>query len=201
MICVEFCGVVVDLGVGGIDAVDGGGLEQDVGLDLHGAQAGGGVGGEEGVAGAGGEDDDAVLFEVAHGAAADVGLGYLVHLDGGHDAAVEAQLLDGVLQGDGVDDGGEHAHVVGGDAVHVDGLLGDAAEEVSSADDDADLAAEGVDGGDLCGYFVNENGVDAETFACSQGFSGEFEEDSFVHVRTKYRTVQGANDWVAEFAL
>ena len=86
----EFCGFIVDLGVGGVDAVDGGGLEQYVGLDLHGAEAGGGVGGEEWVPGAGGEDDDAVLLEVAHGAATDIGLGDLVHLDGGHDAAEEA---------------------------------------------------------------------------------------------------------------
>ena len=130
------------------------------------------------------------LLEMAHGAAADVGLGDLVHLDGGHDAAEEAELFDGVLERDGVDDGGEHAHVVGGDAVHVDGLLGDSAEEVSAADDDADLAAEGVDGGDFGGYFVDEDGVDAEAFTSGQGFAGDFEEDSFVHVRTKYRMVR-----------
>ena len=167
----ELGGFFVDFGVGGVDAVDGGGFEEDVGFDLHGTEAGGGVGGEEGVAGAGGEDDDAAFLEVAHGAAADVGLGDLVHLDGGHDAAVEAELLDGVLKGDGVDDGGEHAHVVGGDAVHVDGLLGDAAEEVASADDDGYFAAEGVNGGDFSGNFVDEDGINAETLACGQGFS------------------------------
>ena len=61
--------------------------------------------------------------------------------------------------------------MVGGDAVHVDGLLGDTAEEIASSDDDADLAAEGVDGGDFCCNFVDEDGIDAETFACGQGFS------------------------------
>ncbi len=68
--------------------------------------------------------------------------------------------------------------MVGGDAVHVDGLLGYAAKEVAAADDDADLAAERVNGGDFRSYFVNEDGVDAETTACGQGFSGELEEDS-----------------------
>src|SRR5207302_3534658 len=81
---VEFGGFFVDFGVGGVDSVDGGGFEEDVGFDLHGAEAGGGVGGEEGVTGACGEDDDAAFFEVAHGAAADVGFGDLVHLNGGH---------------------------------------------------------------------------------------------------------------------
>src|ERR1039458_7394498 len=183
----ELGDVGVDFGVGGIDAVDRGGLQQDVGFDLHGAQRGSGVGGEEGVAGAGGEDDDAALLQMAHGAAADVGLGDLVDLDGGHDAADDPELLDGVLQGDRIDHGGQHAHVVGRDAVHVDGLLGDAAKEVSASDDDADLAAECVDGGQFGGYFVNEDGVDAEARACGQGFSGKLEEDSLVHVRSKYR--------------
>ena len=167
----ELGGGVIFFGIGGVDTVDGGGFEEDVGLDFHGPEAGGGVGGEEGVAGAGGEDDDAVLLEVAHGAAANVGFGDLVHLDGGHDTTEEAELFDSVLKGDGVDDGGEHAHVVGGDAVHVDGLLGDATEEVASADDDAYLAAESVNGGDLGSYFVDEDGVDAKTFACGQSFA------------------------------
>jgi len=77
--------------------------------------------------------------------------------------------------------------VVGSDTVHVDGLLGDATEEVTTADDDADLATEGVYGGDFGSDFVDEDGVDAEAFARGQGFAGDLEEDSFVHVRTKYR--------------
>jgi hypothetical protein len=61
--------------------------------------------------------------------------------------------------------------VIGGDAIHVDGLLGDAAEEVSSADDDGDLAAEGVNVGNFFGYFVDEDGVNAETRTCGQSFA------------------------------
>jgi hypothetical protein len=34
---------------------------------------------------------------------------------------------------------------------------------------------------------VDEDRIDAEAGACCEGFSGELEEDSFVHVRTKYR--------------
>jgi hypothetical protein len=78
--------------------------------------------------------------------------------------------------------------VVCGDAIHVDGLLGDTAEEVASSDDDSDFASEGVDRGDLGGHFVNEDSVDAEAGAGGEGFSGELEEDAFVHVRCKYRT-------------
>lgn len=167
----EFGGFFVDFWIGGVDAIDRGGLEENVSFDLHGTEAGSSVGGKEGVAGAGGEDDDAALFEVAHGPATDVGLGDLVHLDGRHDTAEEAELFDGVLKSYCIDDCREHAHVVGGDAVHVDGLLGDTSEEVSSAYDDAYFAAEGVNGGDFCGYFVDKDGVDAKALACGQGFA------------------------------
>ena len=57
--------VGVDHRVGRVDAVDLGALQDDVGLHLHRAQGGRGVGGEVGIAGAGGKDDDAALFEVA----------------------------------------------------------------------------------------------------------------------------------------
>jgi hypothetical protein len=40
---------------------------------------------------------------------------------------------------------------------------------------------------DFGGYFVNEYRVDAESGARGEGFSREFEQDSFVHVRSKYR--------------
>jgi hypothetical protein len=61
--------------------------------------------------------------------------------------------------------------VVGGDAVHIDGLLGDSAKEVTSSDDDSDLAAEGVNGCEFFGYFVDEYGVDSEASACGQSFA------------------------------
>jgi hypothetical protein len=61
--------------------------------------------------------------------------------------------------------------VVGCDAIHVDGLLGNSAEEVSSSDDDPDLAAEGMGGCNLFGYFVDKYGVNPEATAGRQGFS------------------------------
>jgi hypothetical protein len=61
--------------------------------------------------------------------------------------------------------------VVGGYAIHVDGLLGDPAEEVSSSDYDPDLAAESMSGCYLFGYFMDEYGVDTEAPASGQRFS------------------------------
>ena len=77
--------------------------------------------------------------------------------------------------------------MVGSDAIHVDRLLRHAAEEVAATDDDRDLAAKRVNGGDLLGYFVNEHRIDAEASSGGQGFARDLEENALVHVRTKYR--------------
>src|SRR6185437_5347931 len=93
-------------------------LDDDVGFDLNGPQYRGGVGGEVRVAGAGGEDDGTPLLEMSYGAAADVRLGDLLHADRRHAARVHSFALEHVLHGHRVDHRAEHAHVVGGDAVH-----------------------------------------------------------------------------------
>ena len=108
---------------------------------------GGGVGREIGIAGAAGEDHDAAFFQMADGAAANEGLGDLIHLNRGLHARVDPLLLERVLQRQRVDHRGQHAHVIGGDAVHVLGLLGDAAKEIAAADDDRDLHAQFVNVG------------------------------------------------------
>ena len=88
---------------------------------------------------------DAALFQVTDGAAADVRLGHLVHLDGAHDAGVDADLFQRVLHGQRIDDRGQHAHVVGGDAVHLLGSGGYPAKNIAAADHQSDLDAGGGD--------------------------------------------------------
>ena len=175
-----FVARLVDHRVGGVDAVDLRALEDDVGLHLHRAQRRGGVGGEVGVAGAGGEDDDAALFEVADGAAADERLGDGAHLDGRRDARQHAAVLERVLQRERVDDRGEHAHVVGGGAVHALGAGREAAEQVAAADDDAGLDAELLDFGDVLGDLRGDGGVDAELLLAHEGFAGQLQQDAAV---------------------
>ena len=116
---------------------------------------------------------------MADGAAADEGLGDLVHFDGGLHAGVDVLFFERVLQGKRVDDRGQHAHVVGGDAVHVFGLVGNAAEEIAAAHDDGDLDTEAVHIGQFGGDFVNAGGVDAEALVGGQSFAGNFQQDAF----------------------
>ena len=140
------------LGVGGVDAIDSGALEDDVGLDLHGAERAAGVGGEEGVARAGAHDHDVALFQQADG------------LGGAHRV------------GDAVDvKTGEQGGLLAFDAVHaLRGAL-EAAEDVAAADDDADLHA-GLGGlDDLVGVFIQSLRVDAILLAAHQGLAAEFQ--------------------------
>ena len=167
-------------GIGGVDAVDLGALQDDVGLDLHGAEGGRRIGGEVRIAGAGREDHHPALLEMADGAAPDERLGDGAHLDGGEHARHDVQLLERILQRQGVDDRRQHAHVVGGGAIHPLGAGGDAAEDVAAADDDGGLDAAALDVGDLAGDLVGDGRVDAEFLLAHQGFAGQLQENALI---------------------
>ncbi len=160
----ELHGVGVLERVGGVDAVDAGvgAFEDRLGADLRGAQRRGGVGREVGVAGAGGEEDDAALLEVADGAQRDERLGDLGHGDRGLDPGRLPDGFEGVLEGEGVDDRREHAHVVGAGPVHPSGRAAHAPPDVAAADDDRELDAElAARVGNLLGDALDNRGVDA----------------------------------------
>lgn len=137
-----FYGIVVDVGVFVVNAVDFGGFHDDFGIEFDGAECGGGVGGEEGVAGAGAEDDDAAFFEVTDGAAEDEGFGDGGEVDGGEYACGLAEFFEHFFDGECVDGGAEHAHAVCG-GLRDEAILGEcgAADDVATADDDGDLDA------------------------------------------------------------
>jgi hypothetical protein len=69
--------------------------------------------------------------------------------------------------------------VVGGDAIHVASLVGDAAKEIAAPDDDRHLNPEAVDVGQFGGDLMNADGVDSETLRSGKGFTGDFQENSF----------------------
>lgn len=167
------------LGIGGVDAVDFGGLHQEVAVEFGGAEGGAGVGGEEGVACAGGEDDDAAFFHVADGAVADEAFGDGFDFNGGLDAGVDAQGQEFFFEGEGVDDGAQHAHVVGGGLLDV-ALLGEfgTADDVAATDDDGELDAHGVGLFDFIGDVIELFGLDAEAAWLAEGLAGDFEEDA-----------------------
>ena len=147
-------------------------------MDLHRAQARGGIGGEVGVAGPGGEDDDAALFQVPDGAPADVRLGQLLHLDRALHAREDAQLLQRVLQRQRIDDRRQHAHVIGAGAIHSLGAGGNPAEDVSAPDDDADLDAHLDDVAHLLGDLLQRLRGDPVLRLAHQRLAAELQEDA-----------------------
>ena len=79
-----------------------------------------------------------------------------------------------------VDHRGQHAHVVGGGAIHAARARGDAAEDVAAADDDGRLNAHLLDLTDLAGDLRGNGRIDAIALLAHQGFAREFEEDALV---------------------
>ena len=173
-------GLRVGSRIAGVDPVHVGGLEDDLGLDLQGPQDAGGVGGEEGVAGAGGKDDHAALLQVADGTAPDVRLGHRLHPDGGHHPGVHPDLLQHVLQRQGVDDGAEHAHVVGRDPVEPFPAGAGAPNDVAAAHDQGQVHAQGMHRLDLFGESLDHLEVEAEALVAGQRLTRDLEQGAGV---------------------
>ena len=162
-----------------VNAIDARGFENHIRANLVGAQRGGGVGGKIGVARASAEDDHAALFEMPYGAAANERLGHLAHLDGGLHAGFHLEMLEGILQRERVDDGGQHAHVIAGGAVDAGTFALEPAKNIAAADDDDHLHAEVAQLGDLARHVGNGLGTDAEALLTAERLTGEFEQDAF----------------------
>ena len=160
--------------VGVVDAVDRVlSHEDDVRVDLGRAQGSGGVAREERVPRPRGEDHDVALLEVVDRPPADIGLGDLGDRDRGLNAHLGSDGLELALQRQGVDDHGEHAHVMRGRLF--DAVFGDrgAAHDVAATDDDGDLRAEVMDLLDLLGEVTRVLRGDAERTLAEDRLAGE----------------------------
>ena len=69
--------------------------------------------------------------------------------------------------------------MVGGNAVHVAGLLGHAAKKVSSANDDGNLHAQRVNVGKFGCDLVNARRIYAEALISGESFARKFQQDAF----------------------
>ncbi len=88
------------------------------------------------------------------------------------------ELLERVLEAEGVDDRGQHAHLVGLGAVHALAGTDLAPPDVAAADDDGDVGLEVLaDLDDLVGQLPDDGAVDAEAALAGEGLPGELEDD------------------------
>src|SRR4051794_25149713 len=154
------------------------GHEDRLGVDLARAQRRGGVGREERVAGAPGEDHDAALLEVAHRAAADVGLGDLADVERRLHPRVDLELLERILELQRVQHDREHPHVVRGGAVHALGRARDPAVDVPGPEHDRDLDAAIVDDLDLAGDLGQPDRIGAVVQRAHQRLAGQLEQNA-----------------------
>jgi hypothetical protein len=115
-----------------------------------------------------------------HRPPADVRLGDLRHLDGGHGSRRDADPLERVLQREGVDDRGQHAHVVAGGAVEAELAGREAAEDVAAADHQRDLYAHLVDALDLFRDRLDDAEVDAVIARPAKRLTAQLQEDAVV---------------------
>ena len=114
---------------------------------------------------------------MAHGAATDVVLAHLVDADRRHDARVHPQALQRILHGECVHDGGEHAHVVGGHAVHAGARQARTAKDIAPADDHGDLHFHLPDILQLASDALDDGRVDAVVGVAHQGLPRELHQD------------------------
>ena len=132
---------------------------------------------------------------MAHGSPADERLGDRAHLHRRDDPGVDVDLLERVLQGEGVDDRGQHTHVVGGGPVHPPHAGRQPSEDVPAADHDGDLDAEPMDFSDLFGDLRRHAWVDSERFGAKERLSRHLQENALVrrcsHDRRDYRSAPG----------
>src|SRR5262245_45461009 len=117
---------------------------------------------------------------MADGAAPNEHFRYLAHFNRRLDSGENVDLFESVLKGQGIDDRGQHAHVVGRNAVKTLCAGSESSKNISPADDNGDLNSEAMDLFDFVGDAKNDLGVDAEALISHQSFATEFQENSLV---------------------
>ena len=164
--------------VRGVDAVDLGGLHNHITFAFDGTEGGTAVGREERIARTGGENHDGACGEEFEGLAAVEEFADRFHADGGHHYGVDSLLVEGILHGEAVHHGAEHAHGIALGAVHASCRSRNASDEVAAAYYERDLHALLDDGGNFRCH-VGENLVidTVALFAC-EGFATELEKNA-----------------------
>ena len=89
-------------------------------------------------------------------------------------------LFERILQRQGIDDRGDHAHVIGGRSVHAARARRQAAENVAAADHDGSLHAQTLQLRDVFGNPRRDNGIHAICLVAHERFAGKFQENASV---------------------
>ena len=89
-------------------------------------------------------------------------------------------LFQGVLQGEGIDDGGEHPHVVAGGPFDAAFAAWQASKNIAAADDDDDLDAEIPHLADLLRHVLHGLRTDADAGLAAERLAAELQQNPAV---------------------
>jgi tRNA dimethylallyltransferase len=163
-----------------IDTVYFGALKDRLTGHFIGAQGRGRVGGEIGVARTCRKNHDTFLFQMPHGAAADIGLADLIHRNGRDDAGKDAQLFQRRLHRQRIHYGGQHSHIVGGRALHPLRTSCKAAKDIAATDDHTNLNPQIAHRFHLGGDALHGGRMQAVTLIAHQRLARDFQHDAGV---------------------
>ena len=121
---------------------------------------------------------DAALFEMAHGAAADIRLAQRLHLDRRQHSRDDADVLERILQRERVDHRRQHAHLVGGRAIHPARLVVAAADVVAGADYHRELHAERGNFLDFERDLGQRVEIESRALRGRERLAGQFQQDA-----------------------
>ena len=111
-------------------------------------------------------------------------LGHVFHFDRRLHARFDADLNEGAFQGEAVDDGGEHAHVISGRPIHAAMAGRQTAPDIAAADHDRSLDAERFDLLDALSDLAHDLRRDVFAGAAfAQSFAAQLEDDALVDWR------------------
>jgi hypothetical protein len=102
----------------------------------------------------------------------------LTHFNGAQHASKNSFFFECILERQGIEHGGEHAHVIAGRAVNFKALLPRAAKNVSAAYHDGDLDAQSMNFFQLARNGLNRFAVDAEPLWALHRFTRKFQENA-----------------------
>ena len=145
-------------------------------IDFERSERGSGVGREIRIPGACSEDDDTALLEVPDRAPPDIGLGHLANVERREHPRVCTVPLECLLDGQRVEDRGEHPHVVARRPVHPGGGGLHPAVHVAAADHERQLEAGGVHVDELTGERIDRVGVETVLGGAHQCLAGQLEQ-------------------------
>src|SRR5205085_4520858 len=92
----------------------------------------------------------------------------------------DAELFERILQGQRIDHGRQHPHIIAGSSLDASLAAGKAAENIATTNDDDNLDAQLANFPNLFGHVLDRFGSNAHAAIAAEGLAAQFQEDPAV---------------------